>query len=206
MENTKKMTTRSLIGLEQDKGKYLVSLCICDGYLTRNGAILFDHYTNKEKLEELLELGKLLALEPKLNPNPDYPHSARRQQLDITIAYGRDVDEQENEPARELSIEEIDKEIEADKCLDYIYLFGKDNIWRFFTRENRELRSLEKGIEEEFKGMGIRRPKNIYGWYPFPFVRKLKLLQKEEDEQLQREQEQFFRVGNESELTQLILC
>lgn len=41
---------------------------------------------------------------------------------------------------------------------------------------------------------------------PFPFVRKLKLLQKEEDEQLQREQEQFFRVGNESELTQLILC
>lgn len=89
MENTKKMTTRSLIGLEQDKGKYLVSLCICDGYL---------------------------------------------------------------------------------------------------------------------KGMGIRRPKNIYGWYPFPFVRKLKLLQKEEDEQLQREQEQFFRVGNESELTQLILC
>lgn len=207
MESTKKMTTRSFIGLEQDNGKYLVSLCICDGYLTRNGALLFDHYTNKEKLEELLALGKLSFLDIHVHPYSDSPpHSYKKPHYYTTIAYGRDVGEQEYEPAKELTIEEIEQEIEADMCLEFIYLFGKDNIWRFFTRKNRELRSLEEGIAEEFKSMGIRRPKDIYGWYPFPFVRKLKLLQKEEDEQLQKELEQAFRFENNMELTQLTLC
>ena len=48
------MSTRSLIGIQREKDKFEVIYCHSDGYPTYNGAMLLDHYSDKEKVEKLL--------------------------------------------------------------------------------------------------------------------------------------------------------
>lgn len=174
------MATRSFIGIEKNNGEYFGVYCHCDGYLTHNGAILIDHYNSKARVEKLLKLGNLSYLGQKIDPDPDYTHSFSKPQEGVVIAYGRDRGE-EDVAAKETTLEAIND----DPWIDYAYFFGKDGKWKYFTHgdlKEKGLRDLEQGLEEEFKGIGIRRPEGVYGYYPPQFVRKLKQLQKEEDE------------------------
>ena len=53
------MSTRSLIGIQREKDKFEVIYCHSDGYPTYNGAMLLDHYSDKEKVEILRIFGVL---------------------------------------------------------------------------------------------------------------------------------------------------
>ena len=51
------MSTRSLISIQREKDTYECIYCHSDGYLTYNGAMLLDYYSDREKVEQLLKLG-----------------------------------------------------------------------------------------------------------------------------------------------------
>lgn len=56
------MGTRSTIALEYADGSVEQVYCHWDGYLSHNGRILTDHYTDPHKLQELLALGGFSSL------------------------------------------------------------------------------------------------------------------------------------------------
>ena len=56
------MGTRSLIGREISPGKFRIIYCHWDGYLENNGKLLFEHYQDSKKVDELLDLGCISSL------------------------------------------------------------------------------------------------------------------------------------------------
>lgn len=82
------MGTRSYIGIERDDGSVTYIYCHWDGYPSYNGAILMEHYSDPERLEQLLALGDISSLRPKIEP--DGPHGFIEAQPDVVIAYHRE--------------------------------------------------------------------------------------------------------------------
>lgn len=102
------MSTRSDIIVELNNGKWHRIYCHSDGYLSHNGRILFDHYTDQKHVEELVALGDLSSLGKEIGekhpfdgpafflpggdsllPNPAYEEFKKRYG-DWCRAYGRD--------------------------------------------------------------------------------------------------------------------
>ena len=75
------MSTRSRIAIEKQDGTVESIYCHFDGYLSHNGEILQEHYSTKEKMEKLIELGDISQLK-------DTPET--------TVAYHRDRGEDLN--------------------------------------------------------------------------------------------------------------
>jgi hypothetical protein len=73
------MGTRSTIALEFADGTVQQVYCHWDGYLSNNGQILRDHYSDPFKLQELIDLGDLSSLRPEVGAN--HPFS----QFDTTM-------------------------------------------------------------------------------------------------------------------------
>jgi hypothetical protein len=60
------MATRSTIALEFADGTIGQVYCHWDGYLSNNGKILFENYSNPFVLRELIDLGGLSSLRPTI--------------------------------------------------------------------------------------------------------------------------------------------
>ena len=56
------MSTRSRIAIEKQDGTVESIYCHFDGYLSNNGEILQNHYSTKDKMEKLIELGDISSL------------------------------------------------------------------------------------------------------------------------------------------------
>lgn len=170
-----KMSTRSYICLEKKDGSIEGIYCHCDGYLTHNGAMLIDHYKTKNAVEKLLELGSISYLGQNVAPDPSEPHSFSKPQDGVTVAYGRDRGEIDTE-SKTITLDDINK----DPWIEYVYVFGKDGKWRYFSHGDYTkdgLKDLQTGLDKEFSEIGIKRPEGIYGYYPPQFVKKLKKMQ-----------------------------
>lgn len=94
------MATRSTISIELNDGTVKTVYCHWDGYLSHNGYILLKHYSNTEKLLELIELGDLSVLGQDIghkhlfdNPHkygsPEY-NDYREMHKNMCTFYGRD--------------------------------------------------------------------------------------------------------------------
>lgn len=92
------MATRGTIAIELKDGKVKQVYSYWDNYLSHNGAILLEHYSDPTKLEALIDLGDISSLAPEvgekhpfsvLECNMDYD---QYQALygDMTTFYGRD--------------------------------------------------------------------------------------------------------------------
>jgi len=84
------MSTRSLIGIQRPDGTITGVYCHFDGYPDTVGKILREHYSDPAKVEQLVALGSLSSLGPRLAPKPDEAHSFGRPAKDVTVAYHRD--------------------------------------------------------------------------------------------------------------------
>ena len=82
------MSTRSRIGLMLEDGTIKHSYCHFDGYPHGVGHTLVGHYSEIEKVKELLSFGDMSFLSPKLNPEGE--HSFGNPEKDVTVFYGRD--------------------------------------------------------------------------------------------------------------------
>jgi len=88
------MATRSRIRMVLPSGKTMSSYCHYDGYPSYMLPILKENYNTPEKVTELLELGALSILAPRVKPEPEEVHTFENQVGDITVAYHRDRGEE----------------------------------------------------------------------------------------------------------------
>ena len=92
------MATRSTIALEFADGTVQQVYCHWDGYLSNNGVLLRDHYTNPFILRDLIDLGDVSSLRPTVG----IKHAFSKLEVpmdgeaydklygDMTTFYGRD--------------------------------------------------------------------------------------------------------------------
>lgn len=119
------MSTRSFIGMEKEKeGVKGVELVYChfDGYPSGNGEILLNHYTNPEKIEELLSIGDLSSLGAEIGSKHDFNESPNNE----CNFYGRDRGETDIS-SNFVSYDKLEDYYKT-SCCEYMYIF-KDNKW-----------------------------------------------------------------------------
>ena len=124
------MATRSRIGIELEDGTIKSIYCHWDGYISNNGKLLLNHYTDREKVTQLIELGDISNLAPEVNPSE--PHTFNKPQDGVTVAYHRDREEKLS-PARTDSIR---GQFIARGYEEYGYLFNKENQWEVIVNDN----------------------------------------------------------------------
>lgn len=93
------MSTNSSIAIQRNDGTVTGIYCHWDGYLSYNGAILYEHYNTTEKIEALIALGDLSILGAAIEPNPEKTHTFEDYQSGVCVAYHRDRGEPEQNTA-----------------------------------------------------------------------------------------------------------
>jgi hypothetical protein len=157
------MATRSRIGIENEDGTVSSIYCHWDGYPDRNGKILVAHYSDREKVKELIALGAISALNENVAPKelmdhligvrmlksfkviPNSVHSFDTPEDGVTVAYHRDRGE-------ELQEARVDESIEAYAKSDYEeygYVFTKDNEWKVVDGTIKSVADILNGVEKD---------------------------------------------------------
>jgi hypothetical protein len=126
------MSTRSRIGIEdQETGKVRSIYCHFDGYLEGVGRTLVDHYKDREKVEALIALGDLSALDDEVAPPPGVHHKYGEVAPGVTVAYCRDRGETNVGAAEDESADAmVERATKGWEEFAYLYRQG---VW--FVRE-----------------------------------------------------------------------
>ncbi len=138
------MATRSRIGIENEDGTVSSIYCHWDGYPENNGKILIDHYTDRNKINDLISLGAISSLKENVHPVeilddsnkgvrmlkefravPKSSHTFENPQEGVVIAYHRDRGEDQDDARVNDSVEDYLN----DDNEEYGYLFTKENVW-----------------------------------------------------------------------------
>ena len=111
------MSTRSAIGYFTPSKKIRAVYCHWDGYPSNNGRILMEHYTDLDKIKELVALGDLSSLGKNIGSKKEefYPGEGQRI-LDETYAYRRARDDKGTDA------------IEYDNAADYVSDMTEMNV------------------------------------------------------------------------------
>ncbi len=75
------MATRSTIAIEREDGTVAQVYCHWDGYLSNNGRILQEHYSNPDKVERLIAEGSISSLKPEIGEKHDFDWYFKRQDI-----------------------------------------------------------------------------------------------------------------------------
>jgi len=105
------MSTRSNIGILNQDGTVDYIYCHYDGYVSHNGKILSEHYSDEASVWALIALGDMSAL---------------TETIDHSIFYGRDRGEGDT-GARKCSYVDYTKE----RFEEYVYLFTPGEGWSY---------------------------------------------------------------------------
>lgn len=97
------MSTNSRIGVLLPGGNVRSIYCHWDGYPENQLPILKKHFFRKGKITQLMNLGDISYLAPKIGKQHDW----NNQDDDIITAYGRDRGEEGTEAMLSLDIEEF---------------------------------------------------------------------------------------------------
>ena len=122
------MSTRSYIGIRNTDGTVDYIYCHFDGYPEHNGKILTKHYTNINKINELLKLGDLSVLGEDIGEQQSFNNRISG----CCLAYGRDRGETNTEMKNGDFHELIN-----DMMIDYVYVWDGD-YWECFDTSNPE--------------------------------------------------------------------
>lgn len=173
------MSTRSYICIENTDHTYTGIYCHSDGYLTYNGAMLLDHYSSRDKVIKLLSLGDISILKSKIEPDVNKVHSFDERQEDVCVFYGRDRGETGTE-AKQVDLKELDSPY---SWIEYCYIYTLDNKWKYFECGSLEqgLKFLEEGLDSEYRKLGFKRPKDVYGFYTSSDIEYYKSLQNDNE-------------------------
>ena len=119
------MATRSRIGIEQEDGTVRSIYCHWDGHPSHQLPILQEHYTDRKKVEELIQLGDISYLAPLVEIPEGSDHSFDSRDYEIVCAYHRDRGEAYSKPRVNYS---IDGYFRSD-IEQYGYLFTQEGKW-----------------------------------------------------------------------------
>lgn len=116
------MATRSTIAIEHEDGTVEQVYCHFDGYLSHNGKILHEHYTDRSKVEQLVALGDMSILGNEIGEKQDFDNPVNGW----TLYYGRDRGEDNTAPCNFENRKSYEKLLETQ---GYEYIFTKENVW-----------------------------------------------------------------------------
>jgi hypothetical protein len=151
------MGTRSTIALEFADGTVEQVYCHWDGYLSNNGRILQEHYSNPFVLRDLIDLGDISSLKPTIGTQ----HAFSRLETpmddkaydklygDMTTFYGRDRGETGVDSKKFLDFQDY---LVRHQYEEYEYILRKDGNWYVKQHDNEfELLApaLVKALAEE---------------------------------------------------------
>ena len=126
------MATRSYIGVRNTDASVDYIYCHFDGYPEHNGAILREHYSNINRVNELLNLGDLSVLGKFIGEKMDF----NKRVQDTCLAYGRDRGES-NVGKKNSGYDELI----TNQNVDYVYIFDGD-YWECHSTYSPELINL----------------------------------------------------------------
>ena len=137
------MSTRSRIGIEKEDGTIESIYCHFDGYLSHNGKILLEYYTDINKVKELISLGDLSCLGKYIGKKHNFDYSSDLCK-DWCLYYYRDREEnwEDTKPIISNNREEFCKA--GDNYCSYIYLFSNNNRW--LVKPDKEFVELKKDM------------------------------------------------------------
>ena len=113
------MATRSRIGYQYEDGSIKSIYCHFDGYPSYVGKMLEEHYSNPQKIRELIELGDISQLKPEIGEKQDFNNPTSK---DWCLAYGRDRGEEGCEAERHHSLFYFLQHGKG-SCAEYCYLW-----------------------------------------------------------------------------------
>ena len=117
------MGTHCSIGYEREDGTIVASYCHYDGYMSSTGTQLVRHYSDAQKVEELVALGSMSYLAENIYPSSS-DHSFATPQGDVTVFYHRDRGESWKN-TRPLVYDSFDEWFEAnDQEYNYLFMEG----------------------------------------------------------------------------------
>lgn len=79
------MSTRSVIAMTNQDGTVQAIYCHSDGYVAHNGRILQENYSDRNKVQDLMDLGDLSGLDKDIDSCVAY-HRDRGEPVDFTQA------------------------------------------------------------------------------------------------------------------------
>lgn len=143
------MGTRSTIAFLANDGQVTSIYCHWDGYISHNGAILYEHYQNADKVRELVSHGALSSLAENVSPGPGQAHSFDKKAEGVCAYYGRDRGESDVGASVYASLAEY---AEGNDFQEYDYVFKeKNNTWYLFNTSTNKLQKLLTLVKKECK-------------------------------------------------------
>jgi hypothetical protein len=151
------MGTRSTIALEYADGTVEQVYCHWDGYLSNNGRILQEHYSNPFILRDLIDLGDISSLKITIGTKhafsqfevPMDGEAYDKLYGDMTTFYGRDRGETGVDSKKFVDFQDY---LVRHQYEEYEYILRKDGNWYVKQHDNEyELLApaLVKALEEE---------------------------------------------------------
>jgi hypothetical protein len=140
------MGTRSTIAIQNEDGTVTGIYCHWDGYLSCNGRILQENYTDEAKVRELIALGDLSSLGETVGTKHDFDRAPDGE----CNAYGRDRGE---------------KNVEAKTCASWAALledFGQEYDYLFVPGTGWQVNSYS-GIYDLAEAL-IKRADKLSAW------------------------------------------
>jgi len=125
------MSTRSMIGIQQEDGKIRAIYCHYDGYPKGVGQTLANYYQTTDKVEALLNLGDLSVLRQELGEKQDF-NDYKNHNENWCLAYGRDRGEVNSE-AKEFDYVGAYLEYARSSWAEYAYIFTPKIGWAYWA-------------------------------------------------------------------------
>jgi hypothetical protein len=136
------MGTRSTIALEFADSTVQQVYCHWDGYLSHNGRILFNSYSDPFKLQQLIDLGALSILGEEVSPTSE--HSFEHAQKDVCVFYARDRgDELHKDCFDNFDFYQYSSETE-----EFNYVLRNNGVW-YVRTANSAFEELSKAFNKE---------------------------------------------------------
>lgn len=122
------MATRSRIGILNSDQTVTSVYCHWDGYVEHNGRLLVTHYTDEDKIRELMALGSISSLGQDIGTKHDFDNEPRNE----CNAYGRDRGETGMEARLYAAVEDYLADGEE---YNYLWFYGRWMVHSYATNE-----------------------------------------------------------------------
>ena len=124
------MATRSFIGILNDDKTVDYIYCHYDGYPEHNGVVLHDHYNDEDTVRDLISLGDLSSLAPKISAPEGVEHSFDNRVNDVCVFYGRDRGDDGVGYKKTTVDQYFSDNFGEGSWVDYLYLFEPSYGWK----------------------------------------------------------------------------
>ncbi|MGN0748447.1 MAG: hypothetical protein ACI4L1_02080 [Christensenellales bacterium] len=68
--------------------------------------------------------------------------------------------------------------------IEYFYIFDQNGDWKYYKYGDVDIRDVKEDLEKEYKVLGIKRPKNFYGFWTDTTLKEEKKRQQNQDNEM----------------------